>query len=239
VTGRLAGNAAEEIAFIFRKRAKRVISKIRALLKRPLVAKIEPDLEALTEAEGLAMRPGPRPKINTEIVGTLRQATITRHKIRLHYLYRSSRRRGHQVVRPYGFLYGSRHYLVAWSHRAQDFRNFALSNIERVKVLDRSFTRKSDFSLRDYAQRSFGVFQENPVDVVLKFAPNAAIDACEFLFHPTQVMEPQSDDSLIVRFRAGQGQLEILRPERLAMLLRGQIENWSPTFGLSWSTRNP
>jgi predicted DNA-binding transcriptional regulator YafY len=108
-------------------------------------------------------------------------------------------------------------------------------------VLDRTFTRKSDFSLRDYAQRSFGVFQENPVDVVLKFSPKAAIDAREFLFHPTQVMEPLSDESLIVRFRAGgllemswhlftwQGQVEILKPERLATVLRDQIEKTQPT----------
>jgi hypothetical protein len=32
----------------------RVVSKMRALLKRPDIARIEPDLEALTEAEGLA-----------------------------------------------------------------------------------------------------------------------------------------------------------------------------------------
>jgi predicted DNA-binding transcriptional regulator YafY len=63
------------------------------------------------------------------------------------------------------------------SNRAQDFRNFALSNIERVRVLDRTFTRECDFLLREYAPRSFGLFQENPVDVVLKFAPKAAIDA--------------------------------------------------------------
>jgi predicted DNA-binding transcriptional regulator YafY len=151
-------------------------------------------------------------------------------------------------VRPYGFLYGSRHYLVAWSNRAKDFRNFALSNIERVRVLDRTFKRKSDFSLPGYAQRSFGVFQENPVDVVLKFAPKAAIDAREFLFHPTQVMESQPDESLIVRFRAGgllemswhlftwQGQVAILKPERLATLLRDQIENWTSSFCLSLSS---
>jgi predicted DNA-binding transcriptional regulator YafY len=167
--------------------AKRVISKIRALLKRPLITKIEPDLEVLTEAEGLAMRPGAKPKINGEIVGTLRQAIITRRKVRLQYLSRRSRRCRQLVVRPYGFLYGSRHYLVAWSNRANDFRNFALSNIERVRVLDSTFTRKSDFSLRDYAQRSFGVFQESPVDVVLKFAPKAAIDAREFLFQTSRL----------------------------------------------------
>src|SRR5260370_15090502 len=50
--------------------AERVISKLRALLKRPVLAKIEPDLEALTEAEGLAMRPGPKLSI-THIFGLL------------------------------------------------------------------------------------------------------------------------------------------------------------------------
>jgi predicted DNA-binding transcriptional regulator YafY len=224
--------------------ADRVISKIRALLKRPVIAKIEPDLEALTEAEGLAMRPGPKPKINSEIIGALRQAIITRRKVKLDYLYRGSGKRGNQVVHPYGFLYGNRHYLVAWSEidRARDFRNFALSNIERVEVLDRTFMRRPNFSLRDYAQRSFGVFQEPPVDVVLKFRPKAAVDARDFLFHPSQIMEPQPDGSLVVRFRAGgltemcwhlftwQGQVEIVKPKRLGAFFRDQIENWQYTL---------
>lgn len=82
----------------------RIISKIRALLKRPAMARIEPDLEALTEAEGLAMRPGPRLKINGEIVSLLREAIITRRKVRLHYVYRGSGKRGFDIVHPYGFL---------------------------------------------------------------------------------------------------------------------------------------
>jgi predicted DNA-binding transcriptional regulator YafY len=185
--------------------AERGLAKMRVLVKRPTMNRIEPDLEALTEAEGLGMRPGPRPKINAEIVSALREAIITRHKVKLHYLYRASGKRGHQVVHPYGFLHGNRHYLVAWSEseEARDFRNFALSNIERVEAFNRTFTRKRSFSLREYAERSFGVFQENPVDVVWKFSSKAAPDAHEFLFHPTQVMEDQPDGSLIVRFRAG------------------------------------
>ncbi len=218
--------------------AERVLSKIRAVLKRPVAARIEPDLEALTEAEGLAMRPGPKPKINADIVAALRQAIITRRKVKLHYLYRGSGKRGYQIVHPYGFLYGNRHYLVAWSEidRARDFRNFALSNIERVEVLDSSFTRKRTFSLREYAQRSFGVFQEEPVDVEWKFTPKVAADAREFLFHPTQVMEEQPDGSLIVRFRAGGLQemawhlftwgreVEVIRPKRLSLILQRQLQ---------------
>lgn len=216
--------------------AERGIAKMRALVKRPVMNRIEPDLEALTEAEGLAMRPGPRPKINPEVVGALREAIITRHKVKLHYLYRGSGKRGYQVVHPYGFLYGNRHYIVAWSEseEARDFRSFALSNIERVEALDSAFTRRQRFSLKEYAERSFGVFQEKPVDVVWKFTPKAAPDAREFLFHPTQTMQEQPDGALIVRFRAG-GLLEmawhlftwgsgvkVIKPRRLLQFLPRQ-----------------
>jgi len=213
--------------------AERVLAKLRALLKRETAARIEPDLEALTEAEGLAMRPGPKLKIDQELLRALREAIITRRKVRLHYLYRGSRKRGCQTVHPYGFLYGKRHYLVAWSEldRAKDFRSFALSNVERVELLDQTFVRKRGFSIGKYAENSFGVFQEKPVDVVWKFTPRAARDASEFLFHPNQVTEPQKDGSLVVRFRAGGllemswhlftwgNDVEIIKPKRLAALL--------------------
>ena len=218
--------------------AERGVAKMRALVKRPVMNRIEPDLEALTEAEGLAMRPGPRPKIDVEIVSTLREAIITRRKVRLHYVYRGSGKRGYQIAHPYGFLYGNRHYLVAWSEseEARDFRSFALSNIERVETFNRTFTRKRDFSLREYAERSFGVFQEKPVDVVWKFSQKAAADACEFVFHPRQVVESQPDGSLIVRFRAGGllemawhlftwgGEVKVIKPQRLLRFLPRQAK---------------
>lgn len=213
--------------------AERVISKLRAMLRKSAMARIEPDLEALTEAEGLAMRPGPRPRIDPRIVAALRGAILTSRKVRLHYLYRGTGKRGYETVQPYGFLYGNRNYLVAWSESdwARDFRNYALSNIERVEPLEKTFVRKRGFSLKAYAEESFGVFREKPFDVVWKFAPEAAADAKDFLFHPTQKMEPQRDGSLIVRFHAGGalemawhlvmwgGNARVLKPRRLVALL--------------------
>ncbi|HEX4079305.1 MAG TPA: WYL domain-containing protein [Rhizomicrobium sp.] len=206
-----------------------VTAKLRALLKPPALARLEPDLEALTEAEGFAMRPGPRPKIDAEVVNALREAIKASRKVRLHYRNRGTGRRNYQIVHPYGFLYGSRNYLVAWSENevARDFRNFSLSDIERIEPLEKYFTRKRGFSLQAYAERSFGVFQEKPVRVVWKFSPKAAPDAKDFLFHPTQKLEPQKDGSLIVRFRAGGlqemawhlatwgGEVEVLSPATL------------------------
>jgi len=209
-------------------------AKLRAGLKRQTIARIEPDLEPLLAADGMVCRPGPKPRIAGEIVAALRRAIIGQNKVTLHYRYRGSGKRGYDRVHPYGFLYGNRHYLVAWSEntRARDFRSFALSNIERVEIRDEMFERDLDFSLADYAGRSFGVFQEEPFDVVWKFSPKVAPDAREFLFHPTQTAEDQPDGSLIVRFRAGGAlemawhlftwgsQVEVIKPKRLRDLVR-------------------
>jgi len=57
--------------------------------------------------------------------------------------------------------------------------------------------------LSEYAAQSFGVFQEEPIDVVLRFTPEAADDAAGWLFHPSQSLAREADGSLTVRFRAG------------------------------------
>lgn len=231
--------------------AGRAVSKLRALMKPDALTRVAPDLEALTEAEGIAMRPGPRPKIDPEIVAALRQAILSSHKARLHYRYRGSGKTGFDTVHPYGFIYGNRHYLVAWSEniQARDFRNFALSNIERVELLEKSFTRRRDFSLEEYAERSFGIFQEEPLDVVWQFSPEAATDAKQYLFHPSQKFEEQADGSLIVRFRAGGslemcwhlftwgGHLTVLAPRKLSTLLNDHLQKVATANILSPRTK--
>lgn len=218
--------------------AERAVSKLRALMRSEALTRVAPDLEVLTEAEGIAMRPGPRPRIKPEIVSALRQAILASRKVKLHYKYRGSGKMGYDTVRPYGFIYGNRHYLVAWSEneQARDFRNFALSNVERVELLEKSFTRRRGFSLQEYAERSFGVFQEEPFNVVWKFSSEVAKDAKEHLFHPSQKFEEQADGSLIVRFRAGGGlemcwhlftwgrHLTVLAPRKLSTLLNENLQ---------------
>jgi predicted DNA-binding transcriptional regulator YafY len=182
-------------------------AKLRALPDASTAARLEPDLEALTEGEGLATRAGPRPKIDSAVVADLRHAILARRKVRLHYTRRDGEAVAHKVY-PYGFLYGSRHYLVAYSRPAGTHLLYRLPNIARVEVLPEYFERDRAFSLDAFARRSFGVFQEDPIDVVWRFAPEAAADAREFCFHPDQTLEEEPDGSLLVKFRAG-GRLEM------------------------------
>ncbi len=70
-------------------------------------------------------------------------------------------------------------------------------------LLDRGFPRRKDFDLAAYAAQSFAVFQEEPIDVVLRFEPEAADDAAGWLFHPSQSIVRETGGALTVRFRAG------------------------------------
>jgi predicted DNA-binding transcriptional regulator YafY len=167
----------------------------------------------------------------------LRHAIIACRRVRLHYRARGTGALS-RLVCPYGFLYGNRHYLVAYrmSDQVRDYRLFSLANSEKAEITESSFQRRKSFSLRAFAERSFGAFLEEPFDVVWRFSPKAAADARQFLFHPTQTFEDQPDGSLIVRFRAGGAlemcwhrftwgeDVEILKSQRLRSMMREQLE---------------
>jgi predicted DNA-binding transcriptional regulator YafY len=163
-------------------------AKLMATVPAAQARRLEPDLEAIAEAEGFALRPGPRQRIDPDTFDVLRFAIKARRKVRIDYRYRGSGRSGYQIVHPYGFLYGNRHYLVAYSEneQARAVRMFALLNVTAVTLLDDGFVAQPDFSLRCFASQSFGVFQERPAKVAWRFSAKAAPDAREFNFHPTQ-----------------------------------------------------
>jgi predicted DNA-binding transcriptional regulator YafY len=218
----------------------RLSNKLKALMRPDVARQVEPDLEVLVEAEGLAMRPGPKPKINGKVVDELRHAILACNEVEIMYRNRSTNRINKRLVQPYGFLFGHRHYLVAFhlNPKAMKFALFSMPNIEGVEDTGDMFERDEEFSLKEFAEGSFGVFQEEPFDVVWKFSPEAARNAQEFMFHPTQTSEKQEDGSLIVRFRAGGDlemawhlytwgdRVEVLEPKRLAKMVGKTRPHW-------------
>jgi predicted DNA-binding transcriptional regulator YafY len=118
-------------------------------------------------------------------------------------------------------------------------RLFSLPDFATVEATDESFTRDPEFNLDSYAALSFGVFHEDPYQVVWRFAPHAARTAAEFTFHPAQRQERQADGSLIVRFQAGGllemawhllswgDAVEVLEPAALAELDNPHRQHWA------------
>lgn len=212
-----------------------VLTKLRALIQ--VAARVETDLDALLEAEGIAMRPGPKLKVSGKVVTELREAIKACRQIRIYY------RKGGvvqpRVVHPYGFLHGHRNYLVAFYSKVGKAVPFSLPSIEQVEVLGEVFVRHEGFDLQRYAAEAFGLYhEESPHDVVWRFSPEAADTAEEFQFHPEQIAERQLDGSLIVRFRASGllemawhlytwgDQVEVLEPKRLADMVHSQRVRW-------------
>ncbi len=184
----------------------RLGSKIRSALPAPTARKYELDLQPLLQAEGVALRPGPRLNVSLEKVSCIRQAIQLSKRIRITYEKRDgTNATGSYMVEPYGLLYGStRPYLIGYVPARRGIRFFSLADIQALDLVPETFHPDPTFSLAAYAEQSFGVFQEQegPFSVVWKFTPHAAKDARQFIFHPSQTLEDQPDGSLIVRFTA-------------------------------------
>ncbi len=189
-----------------------IIHKIRAGIKSDVYRRIEPDADALLEAEGFICRPGPKLIIDKKILAAIRQAILACHQIKISYYNKMSGKTSVNTLDPYGFLYGERnHYLVARhsdGYFGDEVHNFILSNIKSVEVLDVPFVPVKGFNLQSYAELSFGAFHEEPFEVEWLFDKESADEAAQYIFHPKQKMRKNDDGTLTVTFKAG-GRLEM------------------------------
>ena len=155
----LERNGLEERARMLRQLA----DKLRALLEADALMQIEPDLQALMVAEGLAMRPGPRPLLDDGLLALLRDAIKSGRMVAFDYQAQATGQRNRRRVQPYGIIYGNRAFLVGHTERGSDLRLWRLANISAAGVTEEEFTRDPAFDLQQFARRSFGTFQEEPV----------------------------------------------------------------------------
>ncbi len=123
--------------------------------------------------------------------------------VEFRYFAQSTRQHSGQRVRPYGLLYGNHTHLVGSTDWADEPRLWRLANMSETQITDEAFERDPTFDLQRYAERSFGAYQEKPVNVVLRFDAKATRDAVAFRFHPNQSVEENKDGSLTVYFKAG------------------------------------
>lgn len=209
----------------------KVLSAIRAGARR----KLAPDLEALLEAETMAIHAGPRPFEDEQVLGAVREAIKSLRRLRLRYEGGSSPGRMREIT-PFGLLFGRSNYLVGGEGDSPDPRTWRLDRISDIEVSDVSGARPEGFSLQAFMNRSFGIYQDEIEDVALRILPHGAEEAMGWRFHPTQTLEPQADGAVLVRFTAGGmrelawhlftwgDKVQILAPERLKTVMRQELK---------------
>src|SRR6185312_11673753 len=229
-----AGQGANSRAAALRSLEQKVLSATRAAARR----KLAPDLEALLQAETIAVQAGPRPFEDEAVLSAVREALKALSTLSFRYEGGSTPGRVREVT-PYGVLFGRANYLVAAESLGEGEgtpRNWRLDRLHDVAVTGRPASRPEAFSLQDYADESFGIYQDDTEDVALRILPASAEGALRWRFHANQSVEQQPDGSVLVRFRSSGmrelawhlftwgDQVQVLGPARLKALLVEQIE---------------
>lgn len=192
-----------------RRRHARALDDLREgmLARVPSRARVEADAEAILAAMGQVTRPGPSVRVAPDILDAI--IVSLRGPFRLRVLYNQDT--ATRILEPHGVLLGHRTYLAARDPaKADEVRNFRIDLIHQAEALDESFALQESFTIANYAAQAFGVWQDPTQfgEVIWRFTSDAAERAAGFRFHPRQILEPQDDGSLIVRFHAA-GWLEM------------------------------
>ena len=227
----LANQGATARAAALKSLEHKILSATRAAARR----RIAPDLEALLQAETMAVQAGPRPFEDEAVLSAVREALKGLSTLTFRYEGGSTPGRVREVT-PLGILFGRSNYLVAAEDPATGPRNWRLDRVFEPEVTGHRADRPEGFSLQAYADESFGIYQDDTEDVELRISAEGAEAAQRWRFHANQSVEPLADGSVRVRFRASGmrelawhlftwgDQVRIVAPEVLREVMIREIE---------------
>jgi predicted DNA-binding transcriptional regulator YafY len=200
----------------------KLLSALRGAARR----KVAPDVEALVQAETIAIHAGPRPFEDAAVLAAIRTGIKGLSALSFRYEGGSTPGRTREVT-PLGVLFGRSNYLVAAEGKGGQPRSWRLDRMSDLKVLEKPASPPADFSLQAFADESFGIYHDEIQDVVLRIKASRAEDALRWRFHATQTVTQEADGTVSVTFRAGGmrelawhlftwgGDIEIVGPQAL------------------------
>ena len=168
------------------------------------------------------------------MLAEIRQAVLAGRPLGFIYSRPGAEARRRSVA-PCGVMFGRANYLVAADRESGRIQTFRLDRMSAVRAEEGVATPPADFDLQAYASQSFGIYQDEIEDVVLKVSPAGADEARAWRWHPTQSVEDQPDGGVEVRFRAsGMRELawhlftwgervRIVAPERLKAVMAAEL----------------
>jgi len=176
-------------------------SKVRGAISHAQRLRTDPDIEALVRAEMIAVQAGPRATENPAVMKIIRGALL--ESLQISFIYMGGSTPGSErTVIPLGILFGHRNYLIAAEVGTTKPKSWRLDRVEKLQTLDVPGIPPPDFSLVEFANGMFRLFDEEPQDVILHVLPNGREELKNFRFHATQKVEELPTGGALVRFRA-------------------------------------
>jgi len=209
--------------------------KIKSATRSTALNRIAPDLEALVRAETIAVQAGPRPSADESVLAAIRGAVLAGRPLEFTYSRPGAEPRRRSVA-PCGLMFGRANYLVAADRESGRIQTFRLDRMSGVAAGEGSAPPPPDFDLAAFANRSFGIYQDEVEDVVLRIAAEGAAEARAWRWHPTQTLADLPDGRVEVRFTASGlrelawhlftwgAQVEIVAPDRLKAVMKAELD---------------
>ena len=184
-----------------RKELDELIAKIKALTPQKNLQSLDTDVSAIMESEGFAVRQYSGVNIEPKILEELRTSMLAFKKIQFNYPVKGEIKT--ITLNPYGLVIADKYYLVGYNEYVVDLRQYRVDKIRNLTILDEYFEKDEKFSLTEYSNNSFGVYQEKPIDIVLEFDKSVANDVLNYHFHPTQKIKQLKNENVQVEFTSG------------------------------------
>ena len=184
-----------------RKELDELIAKIKALTPQKNLQSLDTDVSAIMESEGFAVRQYSGVNIEPKILEELRTSMLAFKKIQFNYQKKGEIKT--ITLNPYGLVIADKYYLVGYNEYVGDLRQYRVDKISNLTILDEYFEKDEKFSLTEYSNNSFGVYQEKPIDIVLEFDKSVANDVLNYHFHPTQKIKQLENENVQVEFKSG------------------------------------
>ena len=144
-----------------------------------------------------------------ELLKELRRALLYQYRIKM--VYTPARRSTESYIfDPYTLLfYEGALYLGGYAHNRKALRLFLVDRIRQIEVLRDRFEVPEDFSASNLTGSAFGLIDEGEFTVRVRFSAEISHLIRERIWHPSQQMVEEKDDSVTLCFAAS-GEKEIL-----------------------------
>ncbi len=145
-----------------------------------------------------------------EQLKSLREALLFQYRVTILYDAKGKGTPASYEVEPYTLLfYKGGLYLLGYAVNRRALRTFAVERIAAVDVGRERFEIPEDFRPEEQLQSAFGIVDEAPLTVRVRFAPAIAHAIRDRVWHPSQHLEAEEDGSVVLTFTAG-GRMEIV-----------------------------
>lgn len=178
-----------------------LIAKIKALTPQKNLQSLDTDVSAIMESEGFAVRQYSGVNIKPDMLEQLRTSMLAFKKIQFDYPIKEELKT--ITLNPYGLIIADKYYLVGFNEYVNSLRQYRVDKITNLTILDEYFEKDENFSLSEFCNNSFSVYQEEPLNITLEFDKSVADDVLNYHFHPTQKMKTLESGNVQVKFTSG------------------------------------